>query len=99
MQFRSGAKMLVGTFILTLAVLPTQPLQAEQSQGDRMCEWREDDLFLDDYAHSNHCDVAPPELGNDWLITAQGHWTNAHDVWVYTKIADEVGDPHSLISG
>jgi hypothetical protein len=79
-------------FILT----PRQSANAEPT-GGLLCEWREDDLFQDDYAHSNICTSPPPQGGNDWQVISYGTYTNSHSVWVYTTIANESGDPHSLI--
>lgn len=69
---------------------------AEPTNG-LLCEWREDDIFQDDYAHSSICTSEPPQGGNDWVVISYGHWTNSHSVWVYTTILNEPGDSHTPV--
>lgn len=84
---------------LGILLIPGGSVIAEDSTGgDLLCEWKEDDIFQDDYAHSSICTSEPPQGGNDWQVISYGHWTNSHSVWVYTTILDEPGDPHTHIA-
>jgi hypothetical protein len=84
---------------LCLLLTPGKTATAEESQGNGLlCEWRENDIFQDDYAHSSNCQSEPPQGGNDWQVISYGQWTNSHSVWVYTTIAAEPGDQHSHIA-
>jgi hypothetical protein len=85
-----------------LMVLTTHMAHAEEEgggSGPTMCEWEDRDLFSEnDYAHSTNCTTKPPQGDqNDWRVVATGSYTNAHSVWVYTRINNEGGAPHDLI--
>jgi hypothetical protein len=87
-------RVLLAVSVSAIALLP-RVMTAADSTGGLLCEWREDDLFQDDYAHSSHCDTAPTSGGDDWVVVSWGHWTNTHSTWVFTTIAAEPGDQHS----
>lgn len=90
----------VALLLLTALSIPHPTASASESTSNGLlCDWVEDDIIYDDYAHSSSEFVPPPIWGDDWTVGAHGQYTHSHSAWVYTKISEETGAQHILING